>query len=61
MRDRLARYALRTCHWQALWVTDLVYVFIFWFPFDCSVTARRKQLCDGTDLVQNQYSLYEIV
>src|SRR5271163_2402539 len=28
-RDQLARRALRVCHWQALWVNDRVYSFIF--------------------------------
>ena len=39
----------QACHWQALWVNDRVYVFIFLFPFESSAKARRKQLVVGPD------------
>jgi hypothetical protein len=45
---------------QVLRASDPLYSFIFWFPFECNAKARRKQLGDGTELVQNQYQLAEI-
>jgi len=32
---------------------------MFWFPSEGSTGATRKQLLDGTELVQNQYYLAE--
>jgi hypothetical protein len=36
-------------------VRDLVCGFMFCFPFESTAKARGKQLCGGTELVQNQY------
>jgi hypothetical protein len=40
--------------------SDGVCGFIFYFPFEYNAKARRKQLCDRTEMVQNQYYLTEI-
>src|SRR5271156_5994603 len=39
---------------------DFVCNFIFWFPLECCAKAQQRQLCAGTELVQNQYQLYKI-